>query len=70
MSYSYDSLGRLTQVTEPDSTTISYVYNTASQITSVLDSNGHLLETHTYDSSGRGLTSSQADGVNAVTVSY
>jgi YD repeat-containing protein len=70
MSYSYDTEGRLTQVTEPDSTTISYVYNSLSQITSVLDSNSHVLEAHTYDASGRGLTSSRADGVDAVTLSY
>jgi YD repeat-containing protein len=70
LSYSYDSEGRLTQVTKPDSTTNSFVYNSNSMITEVLDSSGVVLESHTYDSSGRGLTSSRADGVNAVTISY
>jgi len=70
LSYAYDTEGRLIQVTRPDLTTISFTYNTQSQITQVTDSNGKILESHTYDSNGRGLTSSQANGVNAVTVTY
>ncbi len=70
LSYSYDAQGRLTQVTKPDSTTINYTYNSQSLITSVTDSQGKVLESHTYDSSGRGLTSSRANGVNVLTVSY
>lgn len=69
-SYSYDTQGRLSQVTRPDQTTITYTYNAQSQITQVTDSNGKVLESHTYDSSGRGLTASQANGVNSVTVAY
>ena len=70
VSYAYDAQNRLSQITEPDLTTISYTYNTQSQITQVTDSNGKVLESHTYDSTGRGLTASQANGVNAVTVTY
>jgi YD repeat-containing protein len=70
LSYLYDTQGRLIQVTEPDLTTISYQYDANSMITAVLDSNGKILESHTYDSSGRGLTSSRANGVDSVTVSY
>jgi YD repeat-containing protein len=70
LSYTYDSQGRLTQVTKPDLTTISFQYNTSSLITAVLDTNGNTLESHTYDSQGRGLTSSRASGVESVTVSY
>ena len=71
LSYSYDANNRLTQVTKPDlTTTITYTYNTQSQITQVTDSNGKILESHTYDSNGRGLTSSQANGVNSMTVVY
>jgi YD repeat-containing protein len=70
LSYSYDTQGRLIQVTKPDQTTVSYTYNAQSQITSVTDSNGKVLESHTYDSNGRGLTASQANGVNALTVTY
>jgi len=69
-SYSYDSQNRLTQVTEPDSSTVSFQYNSQSLISAVLDSAGKTLEAHTYDSAGRGLTSSRANGVDAVTLSY
>lgn len=70
LSYSYDTSGRLTQITKPDSTTVSFSYNSSSQITSVTDSSGHTLESHTYDSNGRGLTSSRASGVEAISVTY
>lgn len=70
LSYRYDTYGRLIQVTEPDQTTISYQYNSNSMITSVLDSAGNLLESHTYDSCNRGLTSSRDGGVESATVSY
>jgi YD repeat-containing protein len=70
LSYSYDTSCRLTQVTKPDFTTMSFTYNTLSLITSVKDNSGIVLESHTYDSSGRGLTSSRAGGVEAVTISY
>jgi len=70
LSYAYDTQGRLIQVTEPDLTIVTLTYNTQSQITSVTDNNGKTLESHTYDSIGRGLTSSQANGVNALTITY
>lgn len=70
VSYSYDSQGRLIQVTEPDSSTLNFQYNSQSLITSVTDTDGVVLESHTYDSSGRGLTSSRANGIEAVSVSY
>lgn len=70
VSYSYDSQGRLTQVTEPDQSTLSFDYNSQSLIADVKDSSGKILESHTYDSIGRGLTGSRANGVDAVTLSY
>jgi YD repeat-containing protein len=73
LSYAYDISGRLVQVTEPDSTTISYQYNDLNNpnlITAVLDSNGKVLESHTYNSCAQGLTSSRALGVDAITISY
>ena len=69
-SYSYDSQGRLAQVTRPDQSTVNFQYNSQSLITAVTDSNGKILESHTYDTSGRGLTATRANGVDAVSVSY
>jgi YD repeat-containing protein len=70
LSYAYDGQNRISQVTNPDLTTISFGYDSQSRIISVTDMNGKILESHTYDSSGRGLTSSRAAGVEAVTLSY
>ncbi len=70
LSYSYDGLGRLVKVTKPDQTTISFQYDSNSFVSAVLDSNGKVLESHTYDTNGRGLTSSRAGGVEAITVTY
>ena len=39
-------------------------------ITAVKDSQGKVLEAHTYDSAGRGLSSSRANGVESVTISF
>jgi len=70
LSYTYDGQGRLIKVTKPDSTTVSFEYDTNSMITAARDSDGKILESHTYDAVGRGLTSSRANGVDAVTVTY
>jgi YD repeat-containing protein len=70
LSYSYDTQGRLSQVTQQDSSTLTFAYDSQSRITSVTDSNGKVIESHTYDSESRGLTSSKAAGVEAVTVTY
>jgi len=70
LSYTYDAQGRLLQVTKPDQTILSFEYNANSLITAVKDSAGKVLESHTYDSQGRGLTSSRANGAEAVTISY
>lgn len=70
LSYAYDQLGRLIKVTKPDTTTVSFQYDNNGYITAVLDNSGKILESHTYDSSGRGLTSSRAGGAEGITVSY
>ncbi len=70
LTYAYDTQGRLSVVTNPDLSTLTYTYNSQSLITSVTDSNGKVLESHTYDSGAHGLTSSRAAGVEAVTITY
>jgi YD repeat-containing protein len=70
LSYTYDAQGRLIKVTRPDQTTASFQYDSNSLISAVLDSNGKLLESHTYNNCGQGLTSSRAGGVEALTVAY
>jgi YD repeat-containing protein len=70
LSYTYDQMGRLTKVIKPDSTTVSFQYDSNGYISAVLDNNNKVLESHTYDSTGRGLTSSRAGGAESITVSY
>jgi YD repeat-containing protein len=70
LSYAYDGQGRLTQVINPDSTFRTFEYDSQSFITAVKDSGGKVLESHTYDALGRGLTGSRANGVDSVTISY
>jgi len=70
LTYAYDTQNRLSQVTKPDQTTLTFQYDSNSMITAVLDANGKVLESHTYDGNQRGLTSSRANGVEAVTLSY
>jgi YD repeat-containing protein len=70
LSYAYDGQNRLSQVTNPDLTTLTFTYDSQSLITAVKDSDQKILESHTYDASGRGVTSSRAAGVEAVTLSY
>jgi YD repeat-containing protein len=70
LSYQYDPQGRLTLVTKPDNTTVSFEYDAQSRITAVRDADGKLLESHGYDALGRGLTSSRANGVDSLTVTY
>jgi len=70
LAYTYDTQNRLSQVTKPDQTTLNFQYDANSMITAVLDSNGKVLESHTYDSYQRGLTSARANGVEALTITY
>jgi RHS repeat-associated protein len=69
-TYTYDTSSRLTQVTYADSSSLNFAYDGSSMITSVTDSLGKVLETHTYDTLHRGLTSSRANGVDLVSVDY
>lgn len=71
-TYTYDTSGRLTQVKYADNSTINFAYdsNFGNFIISVTDTNGKVLEAHTYDgnTTRRGLNSQRANGVNSVTV--
>jgi RHS repeat-associated protein len=69
-NYSYDAKGNLTQVTYADGSFLAMAYDGSNQLTSVTDTNGKTMETHTYDSTRRGLTSQRANGVDAISVSF
>lgn len=69
-TYSYDSTAHLTNVTYPDGSAINFNYDPNGLILSTTDSQGKILESHSYDSFRDGLTSQLANGVDSVTVSY
>ena len=69
-TYTYDANGNLTQVTYADGSFLAMAYDGSNQLTSVTDTNGKVIENHTYDSSRRGLTSQRANGADAISVSY
>jgi YD repeat-containing protein len=70
IAYLYDTQSRLSKVTYPDQSFVTFDYDTNSLIAAVRDSDGKILESHTYDANGRGLSSSRADGVESLTVTY
>ena len=70
-TYTYDSSSRLTLVSYPDGSALNFTYDpNSSMLLSVTDSQGKLMEAHTYDTQGRGLTSTRANGADSVSLSY
>jgi RHS repeat-associated protein len=69
-NYTYDAAERLTQVAFPDGSQLNMTYDTNDMMLTVTDALGKVIETHTYDSNSRGLTSAKANGVQQVTLQY
>ena len=69
-TYEYDGSGRLTRITYADGSYNRFNYDAGSLILSVTDTEEKVLESHTYDSSRRGLTSERANAVERLGVSY
>jgi len=68
-TYTYSG-NNLSQVAYADASQLNYAFDVGNNITSVTDGQGKVIETHTYDSSGRGLTSSRANSVDSITIQY
>lgn len=60
----------LTKVAYPDGSAINYSYDSSNQLLSVTDGAAHTIETHTYDTKRRGLTSVRGAGADNITLSY
>lgn len=69
-TYSYGSQRELLATTYPDSSAYHFTYDFNLQLTSVTDALGHVLESHTYDSQGRALTSEKQGGVEHYSLNY
>lgn len=70
LSYTYDAQQRLTKVTYPDGSFKTFDYDANSFITAVRDAAGKILESHTYNTCGQGLSASRAIGVEALNIDY
>ncbi len=73
ISYKYDFIGNLSSVTYPDLNTIQYLYNDFEyphNLTGVIDENGILYSTWSYNNQGRVITNSLVNGVERIDLSY
>jgi len=73
VQYGYDGAGNLTSVTHPDGTVRRYLYTDsqhANAVTGVVDENGTVFASISYDPQGRAVQSSLAGGVWASSVDY
>jgi YD repeat-containing protein len=75
LTYDYDRSAYsgtpiLIQVTQADNTFATYNYDLFNNILSVNDTAGKVLESHTYDTIHRGLSSARANGVEALSITY
>ena len=68
--YTPDVWAMLARVTYRDGTGYSFAYDGSGRLLSVTDLAGVVVEQHTYDAAGRGLTSSLADGREKYTLAY
>ncbi|HEV7745181.1 MAG TPA: Ig-like domain-containing protein, partial [Pyrinomonadaceae bacterium] len=68
-TYTYDS-GRLKTLTYADDSGFVFDFDAGDRIISITDALGHVVESHTYDSGGRALTSERQDGVRHYDFEY
>jgi len=69
-SYVYDVSGFLQTVTYGDGSGYTFAYDTSGRVLSVADLSGRVLETHTYDANGNGITSEISGGQERYTIAY
>lgn len=72
-TYVYGASNQLLSVTYADGSAYQFTYTTVKSrllLTSVADALGNVLESHTYDSQWRALTSEKQGGVERVTLNY
>ncbi|MDX6444755.1 MAG: hypothetical protein QOH71_1829 [Blastocatellia bacterium] len=69
-TYTYSSASRLVSVVYADNSGFQFSYDSNYRLLSVTDALGHIVESHTYDSSGRALTSERQGGVEHYALNY
>ncbi|MCK4588007.1 MAG: RHS repeat protein, partial [Gammaproteobacteria bacterium] len=72
-NYNYDSNYNLTSVVNPDGTSRTYVYENSlfpHALTGIIDERGIRYATYAYDDQGRGITTTLANNVDRVDITY
>jgi RHS repeat-associated protein len=69
-TYAYDGSSRLLSVVYADHSAYQFGYTSSNRLSSVTDALGNLVESHTYDSQGRAVTSERQGGVERVSLNY
>ena len=69
-TYTYGGSGQLLSVTYADNSAFSFTYDGNLRLTTVTDALGNVVESHTYDSQGRALTSERHGSVDRYTLTY
>ena len=69
-TYTYGAGNELLTVTYADNSRFQFVYDGGTHLTSVSDGLGNIVESHTYDSDGRGFTSERQGPVEHYTLNY
>ncbi|HUS12636.1 MAG TPA: Ig-like domain-containing protein, partial [Pyrinomonadaceae bacterium] len=69
-TYTYGGSNQLLSVTYADNSAFQFGYDGNLRLTSVTDALGNVVESHTYDSEGRAITSAKHGGVELYTLSF
>ncbi len=69
-SYVYGGSGQLVSVTYADNSAFQFAYDGGLRLTTVTDALGNIVESHTYDSAGRAVTSEKHGGVERYSLNY
>jgi len=69
-TYTYAPNGVLASVSYPDGSGFNFTSDASNLITNVTDPGGKTIESHSYDSLRRGLSSAEANNVRSVSISY
>jgi RHS repeat-associated protein len=69
-TYTYGGSNELLSVNYADNSAFNFAYDGSFHLTTVTDGSGNIVESHTYDSQGRAITSEKQGGVDHYSLNY
>jgi len=69
-TYAYGASNQLLSVTYADNSAFQFAYDTNLRLTTVIDALGNIVESHSYDSAGRAITSEKQGGIERYSLNY